>query len=154
MTQLGWESGLLVKRTVLEAGVLGNCAWKLGVHGRQRLCCWVSESEQRGVEHSFSGRWQSFHRRWEHRRDSSAPFTFSTQSESLLVAQSCPALYDPMDCSLPGSSLSMGILQARILEWVAIPFSRGFSRPTDQTQISCIAGRFFTIWAMREACHP
>ena len=43
-----------------------------------------------------------------------------------------------------------GILQARILEWVAIPFSRGFSWPRDRTQVSSIAGRFFTIWATRE----
>ena len=47
----------------------------------------------------------------------------------------------------PGSSLH-GILQARILEWVAIPFSRGFSQPRDRTQV-CIAGRFFAIWATR-----
>ena len=47
--------------------------------------------------------------------------------------------------------LSMGILHARILEWVAIPFSRQFSQPSDQTQVSLIAGRFFTIWATREA---
>ena len=44
-----------------------------------------------------------------------------------------------------------GILQARILEWVAFPFSRGSSQPRDQTQVSCIAGRFFTSWATREA---
>ena len=44
-----------------------------------------------------------------------------------------------------------GILQARILEWVAFPFSRGFSQPRDQTQVSCIAGGFFTSWATREA---
>ena len=44
-----------------------------------------------------------------------------------------------------------GILQARILEWVAFPFSRGPSQARDQTQVSCIAGRFFTIWATREA---
>ena len=50
----------------------------------------------------------------------------------------------PMDCSLPSSSVH-GILQARILEWVAIPFSRGSSQPSDQTQVSCTAGRFFTI---------
>ena len=63
---------------------------------------------------------------------------------------SCVRLFcDPMDCSLPGSSVH-GILQARILEWVAIPFSRGSSRPKDQTQVSCIAGRFFTIRATRE----
>ena len=55
-----------------------------------------------------------------------------------------------MDCSLPGSSVH-GILQARILEWVAIPFSRGSFQPRDQTQVSCIAARFFTIWATKEA---
>ena len=55
-----------------------------------------------------------------------------------------------MDCSPPGSSVH-GILQARILEWVAISFSRGSSQPRDQTQISCTAGRFLTIWATREA---
>ena len=44
-----------------------------------------------------------------------------------------------------------GILQARILEWVAFPFSRESSQPRDQTQVSCIAGRFFTIWATMEA---
>ena len=47
--------------------------------------------------------------------------------------------------------LSMGILQARILEWVAMPSSRGSSQPRDQTQISRIAGGFFTVWATREA---
>ena len=57
--------------------------------------------------------------------------------------QSCLILCDPMDCSLPGSSVH-GILQARIMEWVAIPFSKAPSRPTDRTLVSCIAGRFFT----------
>ena len=83
------------------------------------------------------------------------------------VAQSCPTLRDPMYCSLPGSSIQ-GIFQARvpewvaiafstktclyigkekyrILEWVAIPFSRGSSQLRDQTWVSCIANRFFTI---------
>ena len=55
-----------------------------------------------------------------------------------------------MDCSLPGSSVH-GILQARILKWVAIPFSRGSSQARNQTRVSYIAGRFFTNWAMREA---
>ena len=55
-----------------------------------------------------------------------------------------------MDCSPPGSSVH-GILQARIPEWVAIPFSRGSSWRRDQTQVSHIAGRFFTIWDPREA---
>ena len=52
-----------------------------------------------------------------------------------LVAQSCPTLCNPMDCSPPGSSLH-GILQARILEWVAMPFSRRSSQPRDQTPVS------------------
>ena len=56
----------------------------------------------------------------------------------LLVAQSCLTLCDYLDCSLPGSSVH-GILQARILEWVAIPFSRGSSQPRDQTEVSHIA---------------
>ena len=51
-----------------------------------------------------------------------------------------------MDCSLPGSSVR-GIIQARILEWVAISFSRGSSQPRNRTWVSCIAGRFFTDWA-------
>ena len=66
------------------------------------------------------------------------------------VAQSCPTLCDPMDCSLSGSSVH-GIFQARVLEWVAISFSRGSSRPRNRTRVSCIAGRRFTIWATREA---
>ena len=66
------------------------------------------------------------------------------------VEQSCLTLCDPMDCGPPDSSV-LGILWARILEWVAIPFSRGSSLPRNQTQVSCIAGRFFTIWATREA---
>ena len=65
------------------------------------------------------------------------------------VAQLCPTLCDPMDCSLPGSS-THGIFQARILECVVISFSRGFSQPRDWTRVSCIAGRRFTIWATRE----
>ena len=67
----------------------------------------------------------------------------------LLVAQWCLTLCDPMNCSLLGASVH-GILQARVLEWVAIPFSRGSSQPRDWTQISHIAGRFFTFWATRE----
>ena len=61
------------------------------------------------------------------------------------VTQSCPTLCNPMDYTVHG------ILQARILEWVAFPFSRGSSQPRDQTQVSRIAGRLFTSWATREA---
>ena len=60
------------------------------------------------------------------------------------VAQSCPTLCDPMDYT------AHGILQARILEWVAFPFSRGSSQPRDQTQGSHIAGGFFSSWVTRE----
>ena len=66
------------------------------------------------------------------------------------VAQSCPTLCDPMDYSLPGSSVH-GLFQARVLEWVAISFSRGSSWPRDRTWVSSIADRRFTIWATREA---
>ena len=61
------------------------------------------------------------------------------------VAQSCPTLCDPMDYTVHG------ILQARILEWVAFPFFRGSSQPRDPSQVSHIAGGFFTSWATREA---
>ena len=65
--------------------------------------------------------------------------------EWVKVAQSCPTLCDPMDYTVHG------ILQARILEWVAFLFSRGSSQPRDRTQVSHTAGGFFTSWATREA---
>ena len=61
-----------------------------------------------------------------------------------LVTQSCLTLCDPMDCSPPGSSVH-GILQVRILEWIAIPCSRRSSLPRGKTRVSCLAGIFFTI---------
>ena len=67
-----------------------------------------------------------------------------------LVPHSCLTLCDPMDCSLQ-APLSMGTLQARILEWVVMPSSKGSSQPRDRTQVSHIAGGFFTIWATRGA---
>ena len=68
-----------------------------------------------------------------------------THSEvKMLVTQLCLTLCDPTDCSPQGSSVH-GILQARILEWVACSFSRGSSRPRDRTRVSCTAGRFCTI---------
>ena len=68
----------------------------------------------------------------------------------MLVVQLCLTLCDPMDCSPPGSSVHV-IHQARILEWIDISFSRGSSRLSDQTQVFCIAGIFFTTYATREA---
>ena len=72
------------------------------------------------------------------------------KSESEIV-QSCPPLSDPMDCNPLGSSIH-GIFQARVLEWVAISFSRGSSQPRDGTQVSCIAGRFFTSVTREAQC--
>ena len=73
----------------------------------------------------------------------------------VLVTQLCltlcnPIDFNPMDCSPPGSSVH-GILQAKTLEWVLIPVSRESSPPKDRTPVSCTAGRFFTVWASREA---
>ena len=62
----------------------------------------------------------------------------------LRTPKSCVRLCDSVDCRLPGSSVH-GILQARILEWIAIPFSRRSSWPRDQTPVSCTAGRFFLL---------
>ena len=75
------------------------------------------------------------------------PKTVKSESE---VAQSCPTLCNPVDCSPPGSSVH-GTLQTRILEWVAISLFRGSSLPRDWTQVSRIAGRHFNLRATREA---
>ena len=81
---------------------------------------------------------------WLHRREK--------KKWKLIVAQSCLTLCDPVKCSLSGSSVH-GILQSRIPEWVAIPFSKVSSWTRGQTQVSWIASRFFTIWASKEAQH-
>ena len=75
---------------------------------------------------------------------------YNMMRKEVLVAELCLTLWDPIDCSPPGSSVH-GVLQARTLEWVAIPFSRGSSWPRDQTQVSCTAGRFLTLWSTRKA---
>ena len=77
----------------------------------------------------------------------------SEKKVKVLVAQLCPTLSDPMNSSPPGSSVHR-ILQARILGWVAIPFSEGSSRPRDQTQVSQSAGRFFILWATSPSTYP
>ena len=80
--------------------------------------------------------------------DSTHSFVVHAHWEQVLsesdVAQSSPTVCDPMDCNLPGSSVH-GIFQVGVLEWVAIFFSRGSSRPKDGTQVSRIVGRRFTI---------
>ena len=79
-------------------------------------------------------------------RGSSQP---KDQTQVSHIAGRLFTIWDTREFWLPGSSVH-GILQARILEWVAIPFSRGSSQPRDWTQVSCIAGGFFIIWATRE----
>ena len=78
------------------------------------------------------------------------PIPPPSMCEWSLCAQSCLTVCDAMDCNPTGSSVH-GILLARILEWVVISFSRGSSRPRDQTRVSCVSsvtGRFFTRWAI------
>ena len=79
-----------------------------------------------------------------------ASLIYRSEKAKVLVAQLCPSVCDPMDCSPPGSSVH-GTLQAAILEWVAIPFSRGSFQPRDWTWVFCTTDIFFTIWATREA---
>ena len=80
------------------------------------------------------------------------PYICVCESVKVLFAQSCLTLCSPIEYSLLGSYVH-GILQTRILDWVAIPCSRGSSRLRDQTRVSCITGRFFIIWGSREAIY-
>ena len=77
--------------------------------------------------------------------------SITSQNSFMLLFRQLHSRYHYTDsCSLPGSSVR-SILQARILEWVTIPFSRGSSLPRDLARVSWFAGRSFTIWATREA---
>ena len=111
---------------LLEAAASGTTGWTLGL-GSCNSCC-------RQTVRAWSGQSLQIPKA-------------ESKSE---VAQSCQTLCDPVDCSPPFFSVHE-IFQARILEWVAISFSRGSNWPKDQTQVSCIAGRLFTIWATRES---
>ena len=96
----------------------------------------ISNAEEAEVESFYAGLQDGIEKKSENESD---------------VTQSCPTLCDPMDYSLPRSSIH-GIFQARVLEWVAISFSRGSSRPRDQIRVSHSVGRcFFTFWVTREA---
>ena len=76
-------------------------------------------------------------------------YIFRLAKKESEVIQSCLTLCNPVDCGLWGSSVH-GIFQARILEWVAISFSRGSFQPRDWTQVSHTVGRHFTVWATKE----
>ena len=105
-----------------------------GQEGRNRVTA-LSELKVRKWKSDLPATYCSFLLEW------SLGWHYVVLSE---VAQLCPTLWDPVDCSPPDSSIH-GILQARILEWVAISFSRGSSRPRDRTQVSHIAGRHFKL---------
>ena len=110
----------------LREFVMDREAWRAVIHGVAKSRTWLSDwTELRLSYMKWKWKWK-------------------------LVTQSCRTLCDSMDCSLSLSSVH-GILQARVLEWVAVFSSRGSSQPRDRTWVSCIAGRFFTNWATREA---
>ena len=88
-----------------------------------------------------------------HQAPPSLGFSRQEHWSGLPFPSPCPTLCNPMDYSPSGYS-ARGILQARILEWVAILFSRRSSQPRDWTRVSYIAKRFFTIWANKEAPQP
>ena len=99
---------------------------------------WLGSTRYKMVEDSISSEpWASLHISMLNNTPTNAMIVLTAK---LLVTQLCPTLCDPMDCSLPGSSVHE-ILQARILEWAAIPFCRGSSQPRDRTWVSSTAGR-------------
>ena len=128
-----------------------NTLWKeLRVESRNEALCTLGKTGRTGLQivifrswyyepNSYISAYLEKHRNpsWWH-----LPMTSIVKWSE--VTQSCPTLCDPVDCSLPGSSVH-GILQTRILEWIAISFSRGSSRPRDWTWVSHIAGRCFTF---------
>ena len=111
----------------LQELVMNNKAWHAAIHG-------VAKSSTR-LSYWTELNWISFE--------------INSVNLCVLVTQSCMTRCDSMNCSLPGSSVH-GILQERILEYVTILFSWWSSRPRNQTQVSLIAGTFFTIWATQE----
>ena len=102
--------------------------------------------------------WVDFHCFYQAFGDWKCKLKVRRSQESFIIKESWdsfitklyPTVCNPLDCSLPVSSVHE-ILQARILKWVAVPFSRGSSRPRNRNRVSCIVGKFFTNWATREA---
>ena len=108
--------------------------------GHWKDSSWEQQYEVSKKIFSFLGNWKN--KLWDER------MCFSSGSVS------CSVFSDSVTPGLqPTRLLCPWILQGRTLEWVAIPFSRGSSRPRDWTWVSCIAGKFFTVWVTREAHH-
>ena len=100
--------------------------------------------------HTTKDKSQQEHNKWTLKFPRLLVSISETPTGLCFVAQSCTTLCNPMACSPPGSSVHRA-LQARILEWITMPSSRGSFQPRNQTQVSCIASGFFTVWATREA---
>ena len=145
----GIDPGLLYCRRIL---------YQLSHQGSPRILEWVvypfsSRSSQPRNQTGVSCIAGRFFTNWAIRKAQYILWTSLWKKNESEIAQSCPTLCDPIDCSLPGSSIQ-GIFQARVLEWVAISFSRGSSWPRDRTRVSHIVGRRFTVWATRETYGP
>ena len=128
-----WKRDAGCTPTASAIGGVGGMAWLGGCVGMKRL---------RVDAHSSSLPWRQ---NWRILTFFFSPLPQFYWEVKVKVAQLCPTLCDPIDYTVHG------ILPARILEWAAVPFSTGSSQPRDRTQVSCIAGRFFTSWATREA---
>ena len=104
------------------------------------------------ISFSKAWKWKVKVKSLSHVRPSATPWTAAFQAPPSMgfSRQEYWSGVPPMDCSLPGFSIH-GIFQARVLEWIAISFSRGSSWPRNWTGVSCIAGTHFTLWATREA---
>ena len=150
---LTWWEGFLGGSAVKNLPTMHETpVWSLG---------WKDPLEEEIVTHSSILAWeipwtgepgglQSIGSQKSQTRLSDYTTSWESHCEVSEVAQSCPTLCDLVGCSLPGCSVH-GIRQARILEWVAISFSRGSSWSRDQTRVSHLAGRRFNLWATREA---
>ena len=131
------NSHLVESMLVFSLELTANGIYHLILRQKRQLVVWWLQS---ALTVSCSRCWMTFPSSW-----------LKTKGVNVLwcwcsVAQSCSSLCDPMDCSSPGSSVH-GVLQARIVEWVAISFCKGSSWPRDHTQVSSIAGRRFNLSA-------
>ena len=137
--ETGWKLGLLSQ-------TFSHCEYKRKVLEGNYRCCSSELMHDKNALLRFEEGFSGLDRRTNQPQHSLKPKSKSDPGPvKVKVAQSCLILCDPMECTVHG------ILQARILEWVAFSFSRGSSRPRNWTRVSCIAGRFFTNWAITKA---
>ena len=135
--------GILQARILEWVAISLSNAWKWKVKGKSLSRVLLSDP----MDCSLPG--SSVHGSLQARVLEWVVISFLMRTAAAKSCQLCPTLCNPIDGSPTGSPVP-GILQARILEWVAISFSRGSSQHRDRTQVSRIAGRCFTLWAIRE----